>query len=152
MKIYFDTSVLIALLFGELSEVDQDRQPLIKKWFQVANDATNLISFVSLYTLQELVVFVYENYPPPEAPTVLRLALLILFQNKLILLPLLDRVNTLRYRRRVSQIDRSDLPHLILALKHDCDYLVTYDEHFSSATEVTAITPEDLLPLLNVES
>jgi len=107
-----------------------------------------LTLFISLYALQELVIFVYNNYPPADAPTVLRLAVLTVFQNRLTLLPLLDRIDTLKYRRRVSLLDRSDLPHLILALKHDCDYLVTYDEHFARAAKVTAVTPEDLLSLL----
>lgn len=74
--------------------------------------------------------------------------MLTLFQNRLTLLPLLDRRDLLSYRRRVSLPDRSDLPHVILALKHDCEYLVTYDEHFSDAVEVTAIKPKDLLPLI----
>lgn len=149
MKVYLDTTVLVALLFGELSETDQERQPIVREWFQVANAIADLTLFASLYTLQELVVFVYDNYPPADAPTVVRLALLTLFQNRLTLLPLLDRIDTLRYRRRVSPLlDRSDFPHLILALKCDCDYLPTYDEHFAQVTGVTVATPEDLLPLL----
>lgn len=70
MKVYLDTTVLIALLFGELSEVDQERQPAVREWFRVANAVTDLTLFVSLYTLQELVIFVYENYPPADAATV----------------------------------------------------------------------------------
>ncbi len=149
MRVYLDTTVLVALLFGELSAEDQARQPVVREWFQTANAVADVTLFISLYALQELVIFIYDNYPPADAPTVLRLAMLTLFQNRLTLLPLLDRVDMLRYQQRVSSLlDRSDLPHVILALKQNCDYLMTYDEHFASVTEVTAIAPADLLPLL----
>lgn len=148
MKVYLDTTILIALLFGELSEIDQERQPVVEEWFQVANALADLTIFTSLYALQELVIFVYENYPPTDASTVLRLAILTLFQNKLTLLPLLNRIDILKYRRQVSIPDRSDVPHVALTLKNDCDYLVTYDEHFSNVSEVEVVKPEDLLPVL----
>lgn len=102
MKVYLDTTVLIALLFGELSEVDQGRQPVVKECFRIANAIADLTLFVSLYALQELVIFVYQNYPPTDAPNVLRLAMLSLFQTRLTLLPLLDRTDLLKYRRQVS--------------------------------------------------
>ncbi len=141
-NVYLDTSILIALLFGELSQLDQQRQPNVQRWFEIARNTPNLTLFISVYTLQEIVTFVYENYPESTAAEVLRLAILLLFQHKLVLLPLLNRSDSLIYRRRISAIDRSDMPHLILAVKHSCNYLLTYDEHFANVAELKAITPE----------
>ncbi|HID61773.1 MAG TPA: hypothetical protein EYP49_03360 [Anaerolineae bacterium] len=94
MKVYLDTTVLIAFLFGELSDVELE---------------------------------------------------LTLFQNKVTLLPLLDRIETLKYRRRLAIHDRFDQPQAALALKNECDYILTYDAHFARVSAVTAMKPEEFV-------
>jgi predicted nucleic acid-binding protein len=71
-----------------------------------------------------------------------------LFQNEVTLLPLLDRIETLRYRRLVSISDRSDQPHVALAMKRQCDYILAYDEHFAGASPVNTMTPEAFVEML----
>jgi predicted nucleic acid-binding protein len=144
MKVYLDTTVLIAFLFGELSDVELERHEFAADLFEVTN-TIEITAFISLYALQELVVFAYANYPSPNAGAVLRLAMLTLFQNKVTLLPLLNRVETLRYRRRLDIHDRSDQPHAALALKNECDHILTYDAHFARVSAVTAMRPEEFL-------
>ena len=144
MKVYLDTTVLVAFLFGELSDVELERQKFAAELFEVIN-TTEITAFISLYALQELVVFAYANYPSPNAATVLRFAMLMLFQNKVTLLPLLDRIETLKYRRRLAIHDRSDQPHAALALKNECDYILTYDAHFARVSAVTAMRPEEFV-------
>ncbi len=144
MKVYLDTTVLIAFLFGELSDVEVERQKSSAELFGLINN-TETTAFISLYALQELVVFAYANYPPPNAATVLRLAMLTLFKNKVTLLPLLDRIEVLKYRRRLAMHDRSDQPHAALAIKNECDYILTYDAHFARVSAVTALRPEEFV-------
>ncbi len=148
MKVYIDTTVLIALLFGDLSDRDADRHDSAVEFFATVNSTPDITAFISLYGLQELTVFVYDNYPADSAGTVLRLAVLTLFRNEVVLVPLLDRVETLRYRRRATMPDRSDQPHLNVAMKYECDHVLTYDEHFARVSAVTAVTPEEFTGLL----
>jgi hypothetical protein len=112
------------------------------------NNTPDIVAFVSLYSLQELTVFAYDNYPSGDGPTVLRLAMLMLFRNEVTLLPLLNRIDILRYRQIVSMPDRSDQPHAALAMKHRCDYILAYDEHFARTSVVTAMTPEAFVEML----
>lgn len=148
MKVYLDTTVLVAYLFGELSATDADRQASASDMFGMINTAADIEAFVSLYSLQELIIFAYDNYASDDAPTVLRLALLMLFQNEVTLLPLLDRIETLKYRRLVSISDRSDRPHVALAMKYHCDYILAYDEHFARASPVNTMTPDAFVEML----
>lgn len=148
MKVYLDTTVLIAYLFGELSDTGAERQAFASGMFEMINIAADIEAFVSLYSLQELAIFAYDNYASDDAPTVLRLAVLMLFQNEVTLLPLLDRIETLRYRRLVSIPDRSDQPHVALAMKYQCDCILAYDEHFARASLVNTMTPDAFVEML----
>ncbi len=145
MKLYLDTTALIAFLFGELSDTDTERQQYVARLFQIVNARDDISALVSLYVLQEIVLFVYDNYPLAHAAEVLRLALLVLFQNRIVLVPLLDRIDSLSYRRQADVRDRSDRSHVATALKHGCDYLLTYDVCLLQSRAVTAMRPEEFI-------
>lgn len=149
MKIYLDTTVLVAFLFGELSDVDAERQEIAAELFELIN-ASGITAFISLYALQELILFVYDNYSPAEVKSVLRLAMLTLFRNEVMVLPLLDRIDTFKYSRLVSVRNRSDRSHLISALKNDCDYILSCDDHIlrAEADDMRALKPEEFLDLI----
>lgn len=92
----------------------------------------------------------YDNYSPAEVKSVLRLAMLALFQNEVMVLPLLDRIDTFKYSRLVSVRNRSDRSHLISASKNDCDYILSYDDHIlrAKADDMRALKPEEFLDLM----
>ena len=92
----------------------------------------------------------YDNYSPAEVKSVLRLAMLTLFRNEVMVLPLLDRIDTFKYSRLVSVRNRSDRSHLISALKNDCDCILFYDDHIlrAKADDMRALKPEEFLDLI----
>ena len=149
MRVYLETSALIAFLFGELSDSRRERQAHAAAALARIRVTEGAAACVSLYTLQELLVFVREAYPPALAAQVLRLALRVLWQYPVELLPLLDRMDTLRYSRTVRIPDRSDLPHAASALKHGCNALLTYDSHFASVAGVRVLSPEEFVASLS---
>ena len=70
-KVYLDTTVITWLMFG--AKTDPDRHGEVVDFF-AALDAGRLRAFVSIYTLQELCAFCYDNFPAEDAPHVARLA------------------------------------------------------------------------------
>ena len=62
------------------------------------------------------------------------------------LVPLLSREERIIYYKRFKMKDRADVPHAITAFVYDCDYIVTYDNHFKEISDQISVTaPEELV-------
>jgi hypothetical protein len=65
------------------------------------------------------------------------------------LVPFLSREKRLVHHKRFKIKDRTDIPHSITAFIHECDYIVTYGDHFKGASELISVgTPEEIIEKL----
>ncbi len=62
--------------------------------------------------------------------------------------PLLTRELKIIHSREFNMEDTSDIPHAISAFVERCDYIVTFDSHFSNLNKIKSITPSELLVLI----
>ncbi len=69
-----------------------------------------------------------------------------ILKNRVEIIPLLNRVDRIRYSNSIKLNDASDIPHAILAIIEKCDCIVTYDSHFDDINTIIKIfRPEELL-------
>jgi predicted nucleic acid-binding protein len=142
-RVYLETTVIAVWLFGAVREPARYRAAV--ELFRLIEQG-RLQGVVSFYTLQEIYAFCEDNFPATEAPTVAKLALFELLGTEVELVPLLDRRVRLLEGRRFVLPDPTDQPHAIAAWVHDCEAIVTYDEHFRAVKDLIAVmTPEELL-------
>ena len=87
-RIYIDTSVVVAKLFGQ--EAEPSRHTASSKVFKLIN-AKKVIGVISFYVLHEIYWFCMDNFRAEEAREKARLALLDLLEIKIELAPLLSR-------------------------------------------------------------
>ncbi len=150
MKVYLDTSVTNVWLFGREKEAERFEQTV--RLFDAIN-AGQLEAIVSLYTVQEVCAYCAENFPVGVVATVSRLAVHQLLGNQLGLVSLLNRMERLLHGRKFSIRDASDQSHVISALLHRCDAIITYDTHFQDVSDfIPCLLPEEALALLQKAS
>lgn len=103
--------------------------------------------------MQEVCAYCADSFPAELVAVVSRLAIHQLLGNQLGLVPLLNRMERLLHGRKFSIRDASDQPHVISALIHHCDVIVTYDTHFQDVADlVPCLLPEETLALLHEAS
>lgn len=145
-RIYLDASVILVLLFGK--EREPERHETVSRLFYVI-DSGALAAVISIYTLQEVVVFCRDRLAVPEPAQVAALALRELLRHAVRVVPLLSRIERIRYARAFPTRDTSDLPHLIVAHLHHCDAIIAYDEHYRETTKLLPyLQPQELLALI----
>ncbi len=146
MRVYLDASVCNVLLFGE--EKEAERYVHVTRLFKSIN-AGQVEAVVSLYTVQEICMYCYNNFPPEMTSDVSRLAVRDLLDNEVKLIPLLTRMERLVHSRRFTTKNASDESHVIAALLNECEAIVAYDEHFRDSADVMPyLRPEELLARL----
>ncbi|MBX7235150.1 MAG: PIN domain-containing protein [Caldilineales bacterium] len=146
MKVYLDTSVIVLSLFG--AKGDPDRIAEVAGLFQAIDDG-HLQATISLYGLQELCVFCYDNFPSDQAAQVARLAFHDILGHDLLLVPLLNRAQRIVLNRRFPMSDASDQAHAATAFHHGCEVVVTYDSHYQAITHLLpCLTAAELLERL----
>ena len=149
MKVYLDTTVVIAFLYGEL--VEPERFTQARKLFHEV-ETGSLWGVVSLYVLPELYGYVVDHFSEDQVSEIFRLGLVELFTIPVVVMPYLDRVELELWKRRFSMRDATDVAHVAMALSGGCDYIATYDEHFQDVADlIPARTPEELLEILTEE-
>jgi predicted nucleic acid-binding protein len=149
MKVYLDTTVITLLLFGQ--RLHPDRHAEVKALFE-ALDAGRLKGVVSIYALQELCAYCYANFPSEQAPEVARLALHELLGHKVLLVPLLTRVDRVTLSRRFPMRDPSDQVHAATAYREGCAFIVTYDQHYQDISDrFPSLTASEVLVRLMEE-
>ena len=146
MKAYLDTTVITLLLFGAKTQPDRHRD--VVDFFAVL-DGGKLQAFVSIYALQELCAFCYNNFPPEDAPHVTRLAFHELLGHELMLVPLLSRADRILLNRRFPMRDTSDQAHAATAFRAGCEAIITYDQHYQDiADRMICLTAAEVLSKL----
>lgn len=149
MRVYLDTTVITLLLFGQRSQ--PERHAEVAGLFE-ALDAGRLQAVLSLYALQELCAFCYENFPAEQAPRVTRLAFRELFGHELLIAPLLSRMDRIILSRRFPMQDASDQVHAATAYKQGCDAITTYDQHYQDIVDrLPCLTAGEVLSRLAAE-
>jgi len=149
MKVYLDTTVIILLLFGEKSQ--PERHAEVIQLF-AALDANRLQAVVSLYALQELCAFCFDNFPADQSPRVARLAFHELLEHELLIAPLLNRMDRIILSRRFPMEDTSDQVHAVTADKQGCEAIVTYDQHYQViADRILCLTAADVVDRLSAQ-
>ena len=143
MKVYLDTTVITLLMFG--ARTNPDRHGEVVDFF-AALDAGRMRAFVSIYALQELCAFCYDNFPAEDAPHVACLAFHELLGHELMLVPLLSRADRIVLNRRFPMRDTSDQAHAATAYRAGCEAIITYDQHYQDiADRFTCLTAAELL-------
>ncbi|MDZ7263956.1 MAG: hypothetical protein ONB16_05185 [candidate division KSB1 bacterium] len=90
-----------------------------------------------------------DNFPEHEANEKARKALGEILSYKIELIPLLKRADRVRLASFISIPDASDIPHAMMALVHNCDYIVAYDSQFAAVSDwIQFVTPIELLHIL----
>jgi len=144
--IYLDTSVLLAFTLSQARE--PQRFTAAARLFDVIN-AGQVKAVTSFNALHELLVIAMSHADPDwEAGSELaRQALLIIFQTRLLYLPLARREDKVIRARLFSALeDATDLPHAIAAHIAGCSAIVAYDEHFRAISDVIAYrTPDEMV-------
>ena len=132
-RIYIDTSVVVAKLFGQKG--DFLRHTAASKVFELIS-AKKVIGVISFYVLHEIYWFCMDNFGVEEAKEKARLALLNLLEIEIELAPLLSRSDRIHYSRRFPIRDSSDQAHAISAFVNNCDAIAAYDERFRDISHV----------------
>lgn len=149
MKVYLDTTVITLLLFGQTSQ--PERHAEVIRFFE-ALDAGRLQAVLSIYALQELCAFCFDNFAAEQAPRVTRLAFHELLAHELFIAPLLSRMDRIGLSRRFPMHDTSDQVHAATAYKQGCDAIITYDQHYQDiANRILCLTAADVLSRLSAE-
>lgn len=142
-RIYIDTSVVVAKLFGQ--KVAPSRHTAASEVFEFMR-ARKVIGVISFYTLHEIYWFCMDNFSAEESREKARLALLNVLEIEVELVPLLAREDRIYYRRRFPIRDSSDQAHAISAFVNNCDAIVAYDERFQDTSHVIEyLKPEEFI-------
>lgn len=145
MKAYLDTSIVNVLLFGEHSIKEKKRHVSVKALFEKIN-AGRIDAIVSIYAIQEIFAFCKLTFAPENAGHVAREAIGELCKHRFELIGLITRMERLIYKRDFVLEDSTDQPHAIAAHIHQCEYIVTYDHHYSAVkNRFRVVTREELL-------
>lgn len=146
MRIYLDTSVVNAFLFGETKE--KIRYLHSSKMFEFI-ELGKITGIISFYTLHEVYWFCLDNFPQNKAKEKARIALLSLLKRKLEIVPLLYRKDKIYYKNRFPIRDSSDQVHAISAFINKCDVLSAYDNHYKDISNIIRyLQSEELLEIL----
>lgn len=138
MRLYLDTSVLATYTY--FSETEPRRFETVKQLLDkcVRNEIEIIISF---YSLHELFLLAFE-YLDEKSEEIGLESVRTIVNMPIRLVPLLSREERIIYYKRFKMKDRADVPHAITAFVYDCDYIVTYDNHFK---EISVTAHEELV-------
>lgn len=108
---------------------------------------TSLYSIIELY---QVAVNTFDTLS--EASEYGKEALVNILKTKVVLLPMLNRIEKLINAHQFNALrDSTDLTHAISAKIWGCDVIVAYDDHFSSITDVISYkTPEQIVADLKI--
>jgi predicted nucleic acid-binding protein len=143
LKVYLDTSVIVPFLYGELTEPARFAQ--MERLFGAIENG-QIVGVLSFYAFHELYEYLAANYPADDISDGFRYGLLELLRFPLIIVSHLDRTESNRLRRRFTIADPYDALHVATAMLHNCDTIVTYDDHFQAVADlITVLSPEQIL-------
>jgi predicted nucleic acid-binding protein len=149
-NVYLDSTVLIALLYGQTLEPNRFEQC---RRLRTAIQENLIDAVVSFYTLPELYDYVELHQPQPEVNAVFRLGLVELFSLPVRVAPFLDRAELNKLRQQFQITDPDDARHVAAALFKKCDAIITFDHDFQQvAGLIPAYTPAEFLATLPQKS
>ncbi len=135
MNIYLDTSVIIPILLGEGTDSKHmDGKVLLEKI-----EKGELRGYISLYSFSELINYIEEHFDENLAQEVFRESMIELLSYPLNILKYPDRNELNSFRRKFTISDSSDVLHVVLAMKAECEVIVTYDTHFQEVKDVIKV-------------
>jgi predicted nucleic acid-binding protein len=144
--VYLDASAVNVLLFGKVKE--PGRYTHVRELFRLI-DSGEVIGVVSFHTMIEVYWFCVDNFPSDEAKERTREALSELLSHRVEIVPLLDRKQKILLQGKITIADSSDLPHVGLAHVYNCNFLIAYDDHFKTSSDmVQYLLPEELVERL----
>ena len=144
--VYLDSTVLIALLYGETIEPARFEQ--CRRLRTAIHDGLTG-AVVSFYALPELFDYVERHQPTDEVNAVFRLSLVELLSLPIIIMPFLDRGDLNQLRQQIKIADPDDARHVAAALNRKCDAIIAFDHHFAQvANIIPTYTPAEFLATL----
>lgn len=145
LRVYLDTTVLLALTLTRLVEVErhENSQAMMRRV-----RAGEILAMTSFYALHEMLIFALQNASNREVG--LRLgkdALLEILKADILILPMSTRAEKILHAPMFSTLaDSSDLSHAISAYVNGCQAVVSYDQHFGALPpEMAWKKPEELV-------
>jgi predicted nucleic acid-binding protein len=145
VRLYVDTSVLAACTY--FSETETTRFETVNQLLNtcIKNEIEIVVSF---YSLHELFLLAFE-YLDEKSEEVGLESVRTIVNMPIRLVPLLSREKRILYHKRFKMKDRTDVPHAITAFVCDCDYIITYDNHFKEISDqISVATPEEVVEML----
>lgn len=145
LKVYFDTSVLA--IYTYFSEIEKSKCEIVNTLLnKCIKDKIEII--VSFYSLHELFLLAFKYLNKEQSKIGLE-SVRTIVNMPIKLVPLLPREKRLIYHKKFKMTDRTDMPHAITAFIYECDYIVTYDNHFEEISEHIPVgVPEEIIEKL----
>jgi len=146
MRCYIDTSVWVVYTYARRKE--SNRFKAVERLIKEINSGKKIEAMTSVYSIVELYQVGIDTFDTLfEASENSKEAIINILQTKIVLLPMLSRIERLIHTRQFSALrDSTDLPHAILAKIWECDVIVAYDDHFTSITDIIDYKkPEEVL-------
>ena len=143
MKVYLDSSFLIAFLF----EHEREDYDSIERIFSLI-DRHKIEACISLYNLSEIRQYVEQNSPAEIINELFRLAIFEIVCHPIAIIGYLKRNERERLYRQFKISDRSDALHVANAMKEKCDKIISFDTHFKEVESVIdSCTPDEFLDI-----